>query len=175
MNNIKFKAWDKNQKKMFQVERIDFDFDTGDKVQTVHLVPNELNDERGWDEHPEVNIQDVDLLQYTGLKDRNGTEIYNGNIVKATHLKFEDWNTEKLKQEDKLFRIDYIQGAFLFGRINGDRTILLHGIFMDKDYYKARTENTPFYKLDDGTYEQYTDFEVIGTIQENPELLGGII
>ena len=70
MRDIKFRAWDKISKTMCDVVEIH---------QSWIAIP--FMDEDGG--HLEQRkFEDVFLMQYTGLKDKNGVEIYEGDVVK---------------------------------------------------------------------------------------------
>lgn len=71
MREIKFRAWLKNEKKMIDVKAIDWD--ENGNVFSVNYP--EGKSYSGYDK------DEIELLQYTGLKDKNGVEIYEGNII----------------------------------------------------------------------------------------------
>lgn len=71
----KFRAWLKKEKKMVEVEEINFIYEEirFKDYKTPFTKPIERN----------VSFKDIELLQYTNRKDKNDVEIYESAIVEC--------------------------------------------------------------------------------------------
>ena len=86
MREIKFRAWDMKDKKMF----------TGFSFKDIYSGQGEMNvncynrsEFHSWD--------DMEIMQFTGLVDNNGKEIYEGDIVRYGKMKtvyVVEWHAE---------------------------------------------------------------------------------
>ena len=87
MENLKFRAWDKRTKLMNDVTVIDFE---NEEVYYKHWRYG----------HSEaIAFSDIELLQFTGLKDAHGTEIYEKDIVRDSY--------------GDVFLIEWLDGGFV--------------------------------------------------------------
>ena len=127
----KFRAWDRLSNYIFDVALIDFD------IQMVRLGSCKYR-----------NLDDVILMQSTGLKDKNGVEIFEGDIVKTTRFLGRSDEVGGFYEYDKEFIgiVKYLEGAWLIDTGNDavhlwteiEENEVLGNVYEQPEYLKKR-------------------------------------
>lgn len=148
----KYRAWHKTWEEMGEVKQIRF-YNKSD-VSTV-LVRCE-------DKVQNLTRHEVTLMQSTGLHDKNGKEIFEGDILKFN----DEW-------------ADYSYEGYVDGSIDGINYIEIKAETTYFTFGKTRIPESSLtdlvenehYSFEELVNEKSYEFEIIGNIYENPELL----
>jgi len=143
MREIKFRAWDKTKKEMLY--NIIAGGEYAYQVKTKNLCIKHF-DELLW-----IGSNNLPVMQYTGLKDKNGVEIYEGDIYIRYSMRHGVLGKKKYEGV-----IEYNHSGF--GYYMKDEAKDQFGEYYVKEKYWHYLRQTK-------------DLEIIGNIYENPELL----
>lgn len=145
----KFRAWSKLASRMYIVNGLHFD-------RGMVQYANNDNAIRF------IKLENIILMQSTGLFDKNGKEIFEGDILKFN----DEWP-------------DYCYEGYVDGSIDGINHV---EIKREKTYFAFGKTKIPesslialvedeHYPFEELLTEASYEFEIIGNIYENPELL----
>ena len=150
--DIKFRVWIKGKNKIFDV--IHIDYVTKSITYILSKIGRMLNIRH-------EKIKNAELVQYTGIKDITGKEIYEGDIVKLIHTGIEI-SADRLEDLKKFVGIiKYENGIFKIVRTEKS---LIESKYFEMEHKKVS---------EIFIYSKLYDLEVIGNIFENKELLEG--
>ena len=130
---IEFRAWDKETGEMFEVHEL-------------YLSDNSNAFGKGiLDEHNDFHpIDEIELLEFTGLLDKNGKKIFKGDIVR------------RIKEKPNKFHFEIYDPNPLISEVFYDRAGFFVKGIARMDFYLGAV---------------HEKIEVIGNIYETPELL----
>lgn len=143
---IKFRAYDKEDEEMRYFDDENYLYHCPFILRLEQVFKKDSN----YDDYEDFEYKDVtdkiELMQYTGLHDKNGKEIYEEDVVKITNK-----NSKVIPIKPLIAQIVWSEEYLAYILITTS--------------VKDAFENL-------GDYIDY-DIEVIGNVFENPELLGG--
>ena len=147
MREIKFRAWHKEKKIIGEVLGIDI----------LHKEIFFSNEDVDCYEH--VDFKNIELMQYTGMKDVTEKEIYEGDVVKLVHTGIEI-SADRLEDLKRFVGIiKYENGIFKIVRTEKS--------LIESKYFEMEQKKVSEIFI----YSKLYDLEVIGNIFENKELL----
>ena len=132
MRDIKFRIWDTENKEMLKVQELDFEptFYGG----RIAIRPDQYNDY--------FDTEDMILMQYTGLKDKNGKEIYEGDILRFNEVDtaIVEWNEKYAYFMVRPIQDYYFDSDVLGHAIEYNNAEIIGNIYENEDLLKKGAE-----------------------------------
>jgi len=132
MRDIKFRAWDKRGEKMYRHIN-SFGYDPLGKI---YAFTNEH----------EGPLAEAEIMQFTGLQDKNGVDVFESDIVTAHYFYFN-------------------------GNFDNDGDLMGEVIYSEWGSFCINNRKGQSFGFDDTSHFDEPCIEVIGNIYETPELL----
>ena len=104
MKITKFRAWDKETSKMYEDDNVIITFNG--ELEEVYVRRNNAVDE----------LIDYKLMQYIGMKDESGKELYEGDIVK----RIDRTPVARMYGQEVIGTIGFTKGSFVLNTSEGD-------------------------------------------------------
>lgn len=143
---LRFRAWHNESKTMYAFDLMDGNFGQGDGYIGMYPINEGKSTPGKWRGNTrQVDPHDCEIMQLTGFKDKNGKDIYKGDILQGAN--------------SVIYSVDFDNGSYK-GRA-------IRYFLGDNSGDALRDFPIPF-NLGDF---QMTSIEIIGNIHENPELL----
>ena len=149
----KFRAWHNELGRMMSIKNMWFQ---DSRIEELELNDAIMND------YITVSPDEIELMQSTGLKDKNGQEIFEGDVLKFN----DEWDEYCYEGyvDGSVEGINYVEvvrgeACFEFGKTKYPESSLF--FLMEDEHLNFKD----FIKSED------FEFEILGNIYENPELL----
>ena len=98
MKNFKMKAWLKKENKMVNIIGIDFSYEY-----IKYTEDNNLFNEN----YKTAEFKDIELLQFTGAKDKAGQEVYEADVIKFNDGIDDIYGLISYDDEDAVYCVSY--------------------------------------------------------------------
>ena len=98
MKELKIKAWLKKEKKMVSIIGIDFNYEYIRYTEDDNLFNSD---------YKVAEFKDIELLQFTGLKDNGGQELYEADVIKFNDGIDDIYGLISYDDEDGTYRVSY--------------------------------------------------------------------
>ena len=132
MRELKFRAWDKHNEEMIDAESWYFGEELEPFVDTMEKVN-----------------KDYEVMQYTGLKDMNGVEVYQGDIVREHSHGGTEW--------DEIGVVVWDNDRAMFG--------------IDTDHERKNNSIYPVYSII--PFDDWDNWEIAGNIYRKAKVKEG--